>query len=86
MLSGCVLVTGDLLVLCKLIFFCSAQKKKCRIYGVLNRKRGRVFEESQVAGTPVFVVKAYIPVNESFGKITPFCFCFVTHTHFTTAG
>uniref|UniRef100_A0A4W4HAY9 Tr-type G domain-containing protein n=1 Tax=Electrophorus electricus TaxID=8005 RepID=A0A4W4HAY9_ELEEL len=37
------------------------------IYGVLNRKRGLVFEESQVMGTPMFVVKAYLPVNESFG-------------------
>uniref|UniRef100_A0A4W3KGB5 Elongation factor 2 n=1 Tax=Callorhinchus milii TaxID=7868 RepID=A0A4W3KGB5_CALMI len=37
------------------------------IYGVLNRKRGHVFEESHVAGTPMFVVKAYLPVNESFG-------------------
>ncbi|MBW02053.1 Elongation factor 2, partial [Eschrichtius robustus] len=36
------------------------------IYGVLNRKRGHVFEETQVAGTPMFVVKAYLPVNESF--------------------
>ncbi|CAH2311203.1 elongation factor 2 [Pelobates cultripes] len=33
------------------------------IYGVLNRKRGHVFEESQVAGTPMFIVKAYLPVN-----------------------
>uniref|UniRef100_A0A8C8ATT8 Translation elongation factor EFG/EF2 domain-containing protein n=1 Tax=Otus sunia TaxID=257818 RepID=A0A8C8ATT8_9STRI len=31
------------------------------MYGVLNRKRGHIFEESQVAGTPVFVVKAYLP-------------------------
>merc|ERR1719437_310561 len=37
------------------------------IYGVLNRRRGHVFEESQVVGTPMFVVKAYLPVNESFG-------------------
>ncbi|KAF8381004.1 hypothetical protein PRIPAC_70146, partial [Pristionchus pacificus] len=37
------------------------------IYGVLNRRRGHVFEETQVAGTPMFVVKAYLPVNESFG-------------------
>lgn len=35
---------------------------------MLNRKRGHVFEESQVAGTPMFVVKAYLPVNESFGE------------------
>ncbi|GIY92297.1 eukaryotic translation elongation factor 2 [Caerostris extrusa] len=37
------------------------------IYGVLNRRRGHVFEEAQVAGTPMFIVKAYLPVNESFG-------------------
>lgn len=37
------------------------------IYGVLNRRRGHVFEENQVAGTPMFIVKAYLPVNESFG-------------------
>jgi len=37
------------------------------IYGVLNRRRGHVFEESQTPGTPMFVVKAYLPVNESFG-------------------
>ena len=38
------------------------------IYSVLNRKRGIVFEESQVAGTPMHIIKAYLPVNESFGK------------------
>jgi len=37
------------------------------IYGVLNRRRGVVIEEAQVAGTPMFVVKAHLPVNESFG-------------------
>lgn len=37
------------------------------IYGVLNRRRGVVIEESQVQGTPMFVVKAHLPVNESFG-------------------
>jgi len=37
------------------------------IYGVLNRRRGHVFEECQVMGTPMFIVKAYLPVNESFG-------------------
>ena len=37
------------------------------IYGVLNRRRGHVFEEVQVVGTPMFMVKAYLPVNESFG-------------------
>merc|ERR1712042_148612 len=37
------------------------------IYGVLNRKRGHVFAEEQTPGTPMFIVKAYLPVNESFG-------------------
>ncbi|KAK7071080.1 Elongation factor 2 [Halocaridina rubra] len=37
------------------------------IYGVLNRRRGVVFEEMQVTGTPMFIVKAHLPVNESFG-------------------
>ncbi|XP_015759296.1 PREDICTED: elongation factor 2-like [Acropora digitifera] len=37
------------------------------IYGVLNRRRGMVFEENRVAGTNMFMVKAYLPVNESFG-------------------
>jgi len=37
------------------------------IYGVLNRRRGHVVEEARVAGTPMYVVKAFLPVNESFG-------------------
>jgi len=37
------------------------------IYGVLNRRRGHVIEELKIEGTPMFVVKAYLPVNESFG-------------------
>ena len=37
------------------------------IYGVLTRRRGHVFSEEQRPGTPLFNVKAYLPVNESFG-------------------
>jgi len=37
------------------------------IYSCLNRRRGHIFEENQVAGTPMVYVKAYLPVNESFG-------------------
>jgi elongation factor 2 len=37
------------------------------IYSVLNRKRGHVFQEQGVPGTPMFQIKAYLPVNESFG-------------------
>ena len=37
------------------------------IYSCLNKRRGQVFSEEQKAGTPMFTVKAYLPVNESFG-------------------
>merc|ERR1712133_118656 len=37
------------------------------IYGCLNRKRGHVFEDAKVEGTPMCMVKAYLPVMESFG-------------------
>jgi len=37
------------------------------IYSVLNRKRGQVFEEVNRPGTPIYNVKAYLPVMESFG-------------------
>merc|ERR1711937_945991 len=40
------------------------------IYGVLNKRRGHVYEEAQVAGTPMFQVKAYLPVSESFGFVS----------------
>lgn len=47
-----------------------------------------MIEEGQVAGTPMFIVKAYLPVNESFGKLPIlFCLCWQTnlylHTGFT---
>lgn len=37
------------------------------VYSVLNQKRGLVFEEQQRVGTPIFNLKAYLPVVESFG-------------------
>jgi elongation factor 2 len=37
------------------------------IYGVLNRRRGHVIAEEPRLGTPIYNVKAYLPVNESFG-------------------
>lgn len=36
------------------------------IYSVLNKKRGQIFSEEQRPGTPLFTIKAYLPVNESF--------------------
>merc|ERR1712042_187368 len=37
------------------------------IYSCLNQRRGHIFEENQIEGTPMVYVKAYLPVNESFG-------------------
>ncbi|KAI1791064.1 eukaryotic translation elongation factor 2 [Ganoderma leucocontextum] len=37
------------------------------IYSVLHKRRGQVFSEEQRVGTPMFTVKAYLPVMESFG-------------------
>jgi elongation factor 2 len=37
------------------------------IYSCLNQKRGMVFEELNRPGTPIYNVKAYLPVTESFG-------------------
>ncbi|KAK3834865.1 MAG: P-loop containing nucleoside triphosphate hydrolase protein [Linnemannia elongata] len=37
------------------------------IYGVLNKRRGHVIGEEQRSGTPLYIVKAYLPIAESFG-------------------
>jgi elongation factor 2 len=37
------------------------------VYGCLTRRRGHVFSEHQRPGTPLFTIKAYLPVSESFG-------------------
>jgi len=37
------------------------------IYSCLNKRRGQVFSEEQRPGTPMFTIKAYLPVSESFG-------------------
>ncbi|OMP09851.1 hypothetical protein COLO4_05077 [Corchorus olitorius] len=37
------------------------------IHNVLNQKRGHVFEEMQMPGTPLYNIKGYLPAIESFG-------------------
>jgi len=37
------------------------------VYSTLSRKRGHVFSEDLKVGTPLYNIKAYLPVNESFG-------------------
>lgn len=37
------------------------------IYQCFSQRRGVVFQEESVSGTPLLQVKAYLPVSESFG-------------------
>ncbi|KAJ2847447.1 Cytoplasmic GTPase/eEF2-like protein (ribosomal biogenesis) [Coemansia brasiliensis] len=38
-----------------------------KVYGVINRRRGRIISEELREGTPYFMIKAAIPIVESFG-------------------
>ena len=52
------------------VFMCEIQCPENAMGGVyssLNRKRGTVVEETNRPGTPLYTVKAYLPVSESFG-------------------
>ncbi|KAG0223240.1 Elongation factor 2 [Mortierella sp. GBA43] len=40
------------------------------IYSVLNKRRGRVIGQRNRPGTPLYVIKAHMPVSESFGFMT----------------
>ncbi|KAM3376347.1 hypothetical protein P3S68_015062 [Capsicum galapagoense] len=37
------------------------------IYNALNKRRGYIFEETQIPGTPLYNIKGYLPVIESDG-------------------
>lgn len=37
------------------------------VYSVLNKRRGIIIGEENRVGTPIYNVKAYLPVQESFG-------------------
>jgi elongation factor 2 len=52
------------------VFLCEIQVPEQAmggVYGVLTRRRGHVFSEEQRPGTPLFTIKSYLPVLESFG-------------------
>lgn len=38
------------------------------VYNVLSKRRGHVIDAVQQEGVPLHQIKAYLPVNESFGK------------------
>ena len=48
------------------------------IYQTLTQRRGIVIGEEPVSGTPLVIVKAYLPVAESFG--------FTQHLRASTSG
>jgi len=37
------------------------------IYGVITQRRGQVIAEQQLPGSPIVILKSYVPVAESFG-------------------
>mmetsp|Transcript_48394 Transcript_48394/g.153355 ORF Transcript_48394/g.153355 Transcript_48394/m.153355 type:complete len:850 (+) Transcript_48394:65-2614(+) len=52
------------------VFMCEIQcpeSVKGQAYSSITRKRGQVVEEINRPGTPMWTVKAYLPVSESFG-------------------
>ena len=40
------------------------------VYKTLSQRRGEIVEESQIEGSPMHLVKAYVPVAETFGFST----------------
>ena len=38
-----------------------------KVYSTLNKRRGQICEENELSGTTLTRIKAYLPVNESFG-------------------
>jgi len=40
------------------------------VYSCINQKKGTIIEEAPVEGTPIYNVKAYLPVRKSFGFST----------------
>jgi elongation factor 2 len=47
------------------------------IYACLNQKRGQVISEEPRIGTPLVQVRAYLPVQESFGFTADLRFLFI---------
>jgi elongation factor 2 len=44
-----------------------SEDAKGGVYSTLNKRRGEIFEEENKEGTPLYNMKAYLPVAESFG-------------------
>lgn len=38
-----------------------------KVYATLNKRRGQINEENELGGTTLTRIKAFLPVNESFG-------------------
>ena len=42
------------------------------VYSCLAKRRGIVMNETPMTGTPLTIIKAYLPVSESFGNFLPY--------------
>lgn len=66
----CTCTAKGIVIICSTFFLLSLQ---CReqvlsgVYRVINNRKGQIFEANQVLNTSAFIVKAYLPVSESFG-------------------
>ncbi len=54
------------------MFFSPSEVNKCvcvagRMYAVLSKREGQVLQEEMKEGTDMFIIKAVLPVAESFG-------------------
>ncbi|KAI9608746.1 hypothetical protein H4Q26_004933 [Puccinia striiformis f. sp. tritici PST-130] len=58
---------GQIIPTCRRVIYAAALLAKPGIQEPTYMKRGLVFSEEQRIGTPMYTVKAYLPVNESFG-------------------
>lgn len=65
--AACLLATPALQEPIFLVDIQCSQEAIGGVYSCLNKRRGQVVSEEQRVGTPMFTIKAYLPVSESFG-------------------
>jgi len=68
MFYACELTSGPTLM--EPIFLCEItvpMDSTGGVYQILNTRRGTIIEEDQIPGTPLSIIRAYLPVAESFG-------------------
>lgn len=67
-LYACMLTASPMMM--EPIYLCEIQAPESAVGGIfqtMNKRRGQIIEDCAIPGTPMHLVKAYLPVNESFG-------------------